>query len=298
MDKITFTTARELIQLAEGNKLSIGTVVAQYEACRTETELQTVYDQMREQLKVMKESVQEGLSEHRGHGLIVGDFAAKLLSGKQSSVLLGGPLFEKMVIYATAVAEVNATMGRIVACPTAGSCGILPAAVLGLAEERQLSEDDILEGVFAAAGIGIVSSNVCALNGAVAGCQAECGVASAMAAAAIVAMVGSEPELVVNAASIALQCQLGLVCDPVAGLVEIPCVYRNASGVAAALSSANLALARIPCVIPYDEVVDTMAKIGRQMPRELKETSLGGLATTPTGKAITKELALDCPAVT
>lgn len=291
MEKITFTTAAELIQLAAEKKLPLGQIVAQYEADRTDQDLDAVYATMRQHLQVMQESITEGLN-NQTQGLILAGLAEKLRQAKQAHLLLGGPLFEKMITYATAVAELNATMGRIVACPTAGSCGILPGAVLALAQEKNLEDKAILEGLFVAAGIGIVSGNVCGLNGAVAGCQAECGIGSAMAAAAIVAMLGGNPQRIVDAASMALQCLLGLVCDPVAGLVEVPCIYRNAAGVAVALSSANLALAGIPAVIPYDEVVVTMAKIGRQMPRELKETSLGGLAITPTGQAIAKGLGL------
>ena len=235
---------------------------------------------MRQHLQVMQESITEGLN-NQTQGLILAGLAEKLRQAKQAHLLLGGPLFEKMITYATAVAELNATMGRIVACPTAGSCGILPGAVLALAQEKNLEDEAILEGLFVAAGIGIVSGNVCGLNGAwrLPGRMWH----RVRHGRAALSPCWVETQRIVDAASMALQCLLGLVCD--GRTVECP-IYRNAAGVAVALSSANFTLAVFRG--DPDEVVVTMAKIGRQMPRELKETSLGGLAITPTGEAIAR----------
>ncbi|NLA58510.1 MAG: L-serine ammonia-lyase, iron-sulfur-dependent, subunit alpha, partial [Firmicutes bacterium] len=189
-----------------------------------------------------------------------------------------------------AVAEINASMGRIVAAPTAGSCGILPAALLTVMEEKNIPEDRVILGLFTAGGIGLVISKQATIAGAQGGCQAECGSAAAMAAAAIVEMVQGSPQQAAHACAIALKNVLGLVCDPVAGLVEVPCIKRNAMGVANALVAADLALAGIKSVIPADEVIEAMRSVGSSMPGALKETAEGGLATTPTGKQLAKEL--------
>ena len=189
-----------------------------------------------------------------------------------------------IVVYS--VSELNASMGRIVAAPTAGSCGILPAAVLTMEEEKHLSEKQCVMSLFTASAIGMVIANNASLAGARGGCQAECGSASAMAAAAIVELAGGTPEMVGSAVAIALKNILGLVCDPVAGLVEIPCIKRNASGVTGAFTAAELALAGIKSAIPADEVIWSMKKIGDVMPAALKETADGGLAATPTGRKL------------
>lgn len=181
-------------------------------------------------------------------------------------------------------------MGRIVAAPTAGSCGILPAALLTIAEERNIPDKDVVMALFTASAVGLVIANKASIAGAEGGCQAECGAASAMAAAAIVEMCGGTPEMCEHACAIALKNILGLVCDPVAGLVEIPCIKRNAGGVANALVAAELALAGIGSAIPADEVILTMKKIGDIMSPALKETAEGGLACTPTGKLLCEKV--------
>jgi L-serine dehydratase len=181
-------------------------------------------------------------------------------------------------------------MGRIVAAPTAGSCGIIPAVLVTAMEERQLSEESVVDSMFTAAGIGMVIANRASISGAEGGCQAECGSASAMAAAALTELLGGSPAQAADACAIALKNTLGLVCDPVAGLVEIPCIKRNAAGAANALVAAELALAGIESVIPVDEVIDAMREIGAGMSDSLKETAKGGLAGTPTAKRLTKKI--------
>ena len=182
--------------------------------------------------------------------------------------------------------EFNAAMGRIVAAPTAGSCGILPAALLTMQAEKQIPERDCVMSLFTASAVGMVIANNASLAGAQGGCQAECGSAAAMAAAAIVELAGGTPKMAEHAIAIAIKNILGLVCDPVAGLVEIPCIKRNASGVAGAFVAAELALAGIESAIPADEVIWTMKKVGDAMSSTLKETAEGGLAATPTGRRL------------
>ena len=184
---------------------------------------------------------------------------------------------------ALAVAGCNASMGRIVAAPTAGSCGILPGCLVSLLEDRQIPEKEIVMSMFTAGAFGMVIANKASIAGAQGGCQAECGSAAAMAAAALVELMGGTPAQCADACAIAIANQLGLVCDPVAGLVEIPCIKRNVSGLVIAFSSADLALAGIGAKIPADECLDAMRSVGDTMPEALKETAKGGLASTPTG---------------
>lgn len=190
------------------------------------------------------------------------------------------------VSYALAVAEVNATMGKIVACPTAGSCGIMPAVLLTVQNQLDLSDEQVAEGLFTAAAIGAVIAHKASVSGAMCGCQAECGSAAAMASAASVELAGGTPKQAANACAMVLKNVLGLVCDPVAGLVEVPCAKRNAMGTSLALVCADMALAGIESVIPADEVIVAMKDVGRALPESLRETALGGLAVTPTAQKL------------
>jgi L-serine dehydratase len=197
-----------------------------------------------------------------------------------------GPVVANAVANAIAVSEVNASMGRIVACPTAGSCGIVPGAIFAIRDFLDCNEDILVRALFTAAGIGQVIAEQATVSGAVGGCQAECGTAAAMAAAAVTEMLGGTPEQSSQAMALALKNMLGLVCDPVAGLVEVPCVKRNGFAAVHALVAAHMALAGIKSVIPADEVIAAMYQIGLDIPRSLKETSEGGLAKTPTALAL------------
>ena len=222
-------------------------------------------------------------------GLTGGD-AYRMRTAVEQGKNLTGPLLGGALYRALAVSELNASMGRIVAAPTAGSCGIVPAAVLTMQEQYQLTEEECVMSLFTASAVGMVIANNASLAGAQGGCQAECGSASAMAAAAIVELAGGTPDMIKSAVATALKNILGLVCDPVAGLVEIPCIKRNASGVAGAFVAAELALAGIRSAIPADEVIWTMKKVGDVMPTALKETAEGGLAATPTGRKLHQQV--------
>jgi L-serine dehydratase len=248
---------------------------------------QELFQRMAKNLKVMRESVQVGLnSERRSLSGLVGGDAAKVEARRKRGESLVGELMSAVLAKALAVAEVNACMGKIVAAPTAGSSGVLPAVLLTVEEAREIPESELLQALFTAAGLGMIIAERANISGAEGGCQAEIGSAAAMAAAAAVQLAGGSPRQTSDAAAIAMKSMLGLVCDPVAGLVEVPCVKRNATGASIALVAAEMALAGVKSAIPLDEVIDTMDKIGKLMPCALKETAQGGLAVSPTGRRI------------
>ena len=222
-------------------------------------------------------------------GLTGGD--ANLLNSfvQQGAPLLGGPT-AKAVAYALSCFEVNTSMGAIVACPTAGSCGIVPGALFAVAEQLGASDEQLLKAFAAASYVGMIIARNATVSGAEGGCQAECGSAAAMAAAALVELRGGDAEMCLSAAAIAIKNVMGLVCDPVAGLVEIPCAKRNASGVVNAILCSDLSMAGIKSQIPFDEVVSAMRKVGRLLPESLRETAKGGVATTPTGLRMKKQV--------
>lgn len=280
-------TIDELLTEAEERDLSISELVIEYEVNSSGISREKIMERMANSLQVMKEAIERGvtLKDPTKSGMI-SDEAFRMSEVVRSGDTLTGGLIPQALANALAVATVNATMGKIVAGPTAGSCGIVPGALLAVAEAKNLDDDAILLGLFTAAGFGSVVARKATLAGAAGGCQAECGVATGMAAAGIVEMMGGNPSQVVHAFSLALKNLLGLVCDPVAGLVEVPCVKRNAMSASHAIAAAELALAGIESVIPADEVIEAMGRIGDALPRTLKETALGGLATTVTGKRI------------
>lgn len=240
--------------------------------------------------EAMRQSSAQYRAEDRSNSGYVGGDAAKLGAAAQSGALLGGRYFLRVCEEALKVAECNACMKRIVAAPTAGSCGVLPAVLIPLAEEKALDDEIILQALYIAAGFGEVTAQRASVSGAQGGCQAEIGAASAMAAAALVHIMGGSDEMCAHAFAIALGNLLGLVCDPVAGLVEIPCVKRNVIGAVNAVSAANMALAGITSRIPADEVIDAMGEVGDALPSSLRETGQGGLAATPTGQKIADEV--------
>ena len=286
---ISYRSIRELVDLAgsTGRKLSQVIMDDQVRTLgKSEAELCL---EMKYRLDVMKQSLCTGTSrDNPSLSGLVGRDARLLQEAMARGTLLGGAVFDGVLLKAIAIAEVNAAMGRIVAAPTAGACGILPALVLTAAEHLGSSEEDQVRALFTASGVGMVITKIAGVSGAVGGCQAECGSASAMAAAAVVEMAGGTPEQSAHACAIALKNILGLVCDPVAGLVEVPCVKRNAGGAANALAAVDMALAGIKSVIPVDEVILAMHQIGQAMPASLKETAQGGLAVTPTGCRLAK----------
>lgn len=222
-------------------------------------------------------------------GLVGGDGMKMRQYAIRGEALSGGYVSE-VITEALSMAESNACMRRIVAAPTAGACGVLPAVMLPLCKYEELSQHQILEALYVASGIGAVIAYRACIAGASGGCQAEIGTASAMAAGALVALRGGSGQQIGHAVAMALKNLMGLVCDPVAGLVEIPCVKRNVIGAVNAVSVADMAMAGIESRIPVDEVIDAMGEVGRRMPVEFRETALGGLAATPTGRAIKKRM--------
>ncbi|MBS5151046.1 MAG: L-serine ammonia-lyase, iron-sulfur-dependent, subunit alpha [Butyricicoccus pullicaecorum] len=287
---LDYNSIAELIQAAEKENITISELVVRDQAEQTETPREKLIAHMRDNLHVMQQAVAEGTAQDlkSTSGLTGGD-AYKMQQYSKTGGLCGS-FFGNALTRALAVSEYNAAMGKIVAAPTAGSCGILPGTILSLLEERELPEDIAVMALFTAGAFGMVIATKASIAGAQGGCQAECGSASAMAAAALVEMAGGTPEMCGHACAIAIKNQLGLVCDPIAGLVEVPCVKRNAGGVACAFTAAELALAGIKSVIPVDEVIDAMREVGDAMPCALKETALGGLAATPTGMRLKQEI--------
>jgi L-serine deaminase len=248
---------------------------------------EVILSKMRERLAVMRDSIQRGLaSDAPSVAGMVGKNAKTLWEAPDP---LRDPLLKRVQAYAMAVNEENARMGRIVAAPTAGSAGTLPGALLGVADHLAIPEERLLMPMILAAGVAKMINRVIHISGASGGCQAEIGSSAAMAAAAVTELLGGSPEASAHAAALALQNTLGLVCDPVGGFVEVPCVMRNGFYAVHAVSAASMALAGIRSVIPPDEVVLAMAGIGRLLPLELKETGLGGLADTPTGRRLAEE---------
>ena len=247
-------------------------------------------EQMDQSLAVMERSASTARKEpvQSVSGLTGGNACRyEQYRGKGNSLL--GETASLAVGMALSCSKINASMQCIVACPTAGSCGIVPAVLLACAQSRGLDRQTLINALFTASAVGIIVGSRATVSGAEGGCQAECGAAAAMGAAAVTEMLGGTPEMAFHAAAMALKNVLGLTCDPVAGLVEIPCIKRNASGAMNALLSADLALAGVRSYIPFDEVVDAMYAIGKAMPQSVRETSKGGLAVTPTGMRMKKE---------
>ena len=222
-------------------------------------------------------------------GLVGGDGLKMRLYARRGESI-GGEFMDEVIVQAISMAESNACMRRIVASPTAGSCGVVPAVLLPLCEREHYTQHELLEALYVASGIGAVIAYRASISGAAGGCQAEIGTASAMAAGALVSLRGGTNEQIGHAVAMALKNLMGLVCDPVAGLVEVPCVKRNVIGAVNAISAADMALAGIESRIPVDEVIDAMGEVGRRMPVEFRETALGGLAATPTGKAVKERM--------
>ena len=288
---LDYTTIRELVNQAQAQGVTIGRLALADQAEQCESPAQALVQRMRQDLEVMQAAARDGAErELRSTSGLTGGDAWRMRDYLARGGALCGPVGARAVAIALAVAEYNAAMGRIVAAPTAGSCGILPGAVLALLEQGLADADAAVDGLFCAGAVGMVIANQASISGAEGGCQAECGSASAMAAAALVQMRGGSPEMVENAVAIAIKNQLGLVCDPVAGLVEVPCIKRNAGGVTNALTAADMALAGIRSVIPADEVIQAMREVGESIPCSLRETAQGGLAATPTGKRIREQL--------
>lgn len=288
---LKYESVQELVEKSMESGQSISKLVLEDQAAQLDRPGVELYKEMECNFDVMNEAVNNGVrSSIKSPSGLSGGAGLKMMESVQSGNSISGKILGETLARALAVAEVNACMGRIVAAPTAGSCGIIPSVLITIQKERSIPRRKAVMCLFTAAAIGMVIAKQASISGAEGGCQAECGSASAMAAAALVEMVGGTPAMSANACAIALKNSLGLVCDPVAGLVEVPCVKRNAMGAANALVAADLALAGIESAIPADEVISAMKSIGDIMPSSLKETACGGLASTPTGIRLAEEI--------
>lgn len=278
----------EAIRDAEGQGKTLGRLALETEARDQGRPIEEIRSALRRALQVMRGAVAQGLTgDLRSASGLVGGDAAKLRTGPPGP--LAGTPFRDILARALAVQEVNAAMGVIVAAPTAGGAGVLPAVLTGLADARGISEESVVDALATAGLIGAVVAERASLSGAEGGCQAETGAAAGMAAGAGTEMLGGTPTQVGHAVALTQQGTLGLVCDPLGGLVELPCVFRNATGAAIALAGIEMALAGITFAIPADEVIDTMGEIGRSMDVRYRETAGGGLAATPTGRRLARE---------
>ena len=283
-----FKSLAEAIAVAEREGRSLSQVALAQEAKDQGRTVEDIRAALKRALDVMRGAVQRGLvgDLFSASGLVGGD-AAKMRTGADGP--LAGTPFRDILARALAVQEVNAAMGVIVAAPTAGGAGVLPAVLTGLADARGIPDDKVIDALATAGLIGAVVAERASLSGAEGGCQAETGAAAGMAAGAAVEMLGGTPAMVGHATALAQQGTLGLVCDPLGGLVELPCVFRNATGAAIALAAIEMAMAGVTFAIPADEVIDTMGEIGRNMDVRYRETAGGGLAATPTGRRLAKE---------
>lgn len=281
-----YKSISELVNAASSAGKTISEVVLADQAEQLCISPDALFERMDARLSVMEDSVKAGMNPalRSTSGLTGGD-ASRMWDHAASGGICGG-FTNRAMARALAVSENNAAMGKIVAAPTAGSCGILPGAVVSMLDEGRCSREAAVMALFTAGAFGMVIAQNASIAGAEGGCQAECGSAAAMAAAALVELMGGTPQQCAHACAMAIKNQLGLVCDPVAGLVEIPCIKRNVSGVAIAFSSAEMALAGIESKIPADECIGAMREVGCSIPTALRETAKGGLAATPTGERL------------
>ena len=273
---------------SESSGQSLVSVVLEYEHEQKGREIDSTYEGLGRAWAVMKDAVKTGLEEDMTSRSGMINNGAKKVARYPKAVL--SPEFQQLIARALAAKEVNSCMGRVVAAPTAGASGIMPGVLFTLQDIHKIDDQKILDAMLIAAGTALIMEQKASIAGAVGGCQAETGTAAAMGAAAIVFCLDGSTDQILNAIAITVQCMLGLVCDPVAGLVEVPCVVRNASAAAIANSSAQIALADVSSVIPVDEVIEAMGEIGASMETRYKETALGGLAVTPTGQRIARRV--------
>ena len=284
---MNFVDSRELLEICERDSITLSQAMIQREITILHKDEDEVYNQMAHAYEIMKNSVKKALtSELVSMGGLIGGEAKKLYNYSKPGVC--GEVMRKAMSYALGVLEVNCSMGLIVAAPTAGSSGVIPGALIAVQEEFKFSDNTMIGALFNAGAVGYLITRNATVSGAEGGCQAEVGAASAMAASAICELLGGSPRQCLDAASTAMTNILGLVCDPIAGLVEDPCQKRNAMGVSNAMISAEMTLCGISNRIPFDETVEAMYKVGKSMPSELRETALGGIANTPTGCQLCK----------
>ena len=277
-------SGEELLKICDEEGISLSEYAIRTEMENRDTTREDIIKRMKNNLRVMQEAAYEGMENevYSVSGLIGGD-GHKLNNYLKKGKSLTGDITIKAMAMALSSSEVNASMGRIVACPTAGSCGILPAVILSAGEKLKSSEDELVNALLVASAVGMIIGMNATLSGAEGGCQAECGSAAAMGAAAVVDMMGGTPKMSLDAAAIVIKNILGLVCDPVAGLVEIPCAKRNAAGAISALCTADMVMAGVTSHIPFDDTVSAMYRVGTSLPEALRETAQGGLAITRRG---------------
>ena len=294
---MSFLSCAEMLTYAHEQGCTLAEAVLRSDLAESRLTEEASRAEMRRLWQVMQATSRDYEPARRSRSGLVGGDAAKVEQAAAAGKMLGGDYLAAVTAEALKTAECNACMKRIVAAPTAGSCGVLPAVLLPLARAGEAGDEAICDALYVAAGFGQVIAVRATLAGAEGGCQAEVGAASAMAAAALCYLKGGTPAACASAAAMALGNLLGLVCDPVAGLVEVPCVKRNVVGAVNAVACANMALADIDSAIPCDEVIDAMGRVGLQLSPDLRETGLGGLAATPTGRAIARRLAAEAGGV-
>lgn len=286
-----YHSCRQLLEMAEARNVPIHEIVIENEMKNSSISREEVLQQMKERYGIMYSSAERALDRPlpTEGGLITG-IASNQFRYSQSGDTLCGGFINTVMARALSCSEVNASMGKICAMPTAGSCGIVPAVLISVGEKYKKTEDEVIEALITASGLGAIVMENATVAGSEGGCQAECGVAAAMAAASAVELAGGTPAMSMEAFSFALINIMGLVCDPVAGLVQIPCAQRNASQAVNALLSADMALSGSKFPIPADEVIEAMYKVGKLLPVQLRETAMGGIAATETGKAIEEKI--------
>lgn len=281
---------KEIFERSARENIPFWEIVLQYDMEERQVSRQASMAKMLSTWQAIQDAADSYTGTQRSVSGLVGGDGLKMRLYARRGESIGGEFMDEVIVQAISMAESNACMRRIVAAPTAGSCGVVPAVLLPLCEREHYTQHELLEALYVASGIGAVIAYRASISGAAGGCQAEIGTASAMAAGALVSLRGGTNEQIGHAVAMALKNLMGLVCDPVAGLVEVPCVKRNVIGAVNAISAADMALAGIESRIPVDEVIDAMGEVGRRMPVEFRETALGGLAATPTGDRLKREL--------
>lgn len=281
---------KEIFERSAREEIPFWEIVLRYDMEERQVSRQASMAKMLSTWQAIQDAADSYTGTQRSVSGLVGGDGLKMRLYARRGESIGGEFIDEVIVQALSMAESNGCMRRIVAAPTAGSCGVVPAVLLPLCEREKHTQHELLEALYVAAGIGAVIAHRASISGAAGGCQAEIGTASAMAAGALVSLRGGTNEQIGHAVAMALKNLMGLVCDPVAGLVEVPCVKRNVIGAVNAISAADMALAGIESRIPVDEVIDAMGEVGRRMPVEFRETALGGLAATPTGKQIKERM--------
>lgn len=288
---MNFGSGKTLLETCKKHNITISRAMIEREKEISEKDEAYILEKMAKSYDIMKKSTKRAIEEElTSMGGLLGGEAKKLKVQQEQKKNLAGSLISKAIMYSMGVLEVNSSMGLIVAAPTAGSSGVIPGVFVAIQEEYGFTDEEMIDALFTAGAVGYLITRNATVSGADGGCQAEIGAASAMSAAAVTQLMGGTPKQCLDAASTALANILGLVCDPIAGLVECPCQKRNAMGASNAIISAEITLAGIPEKIPFDETVEAMYKVGKSLPFELRESALGGMAATPTGCMLCKKI--------